>query len=753
MEASAAKAFLLLSCFVLITQLISKSQTSEPETLLSCSEQVPLGVSCKENDAWEGQTISNEDFLATHNHSTFRIEDPLLLEHLRERVAALPKVYGYSDLEAAELFPPYIYPHCSESYNEDTRNWIALNYSTNQIEMHCEGEFPGMFLVGPHQNITFTNPSELRSYWTVYLYPGTPVAINSWIEWAIGSCHKSPTKFELQFTEPRFREFAYNRTKYFQTKTLNESGAMRARPLIIAMITLDSFSRRHFFRKLPKSVDFLNTLEAEGTWKVFDFKIHNIVGTDTAENQAHLFGDKFNGYSPQSTLEAVGDLFGHDAIWYKLRKKGFISLLGMDACPYKLVQVIGRAPRADHIVNPFYCANTVYGGFSSKKKASTVQRCIGPVMSHWYLMNYTLAFSEKYQDLNQFAYNHLTAAHEQTGQHAATLDDDLVWYMNQYLTKFPESDLVMYVVADHGMRYGDFLFGTSAIQEHRLPVFFMIASHKHLKTIPNSYDTLHHNTQRLTTKGDLRRSVFYLAARQYNQTIDSSKIYIDLFSEKAADTRICEDALIPEWYCSAYDLTPLSKLAYDPTYPDYETRQPEEAEMGALIRYLGPQVISSLNDNVNSPFHRMPGLCQKLTLRSVELVIYSQIKTAGFTSSCQGLSCPQSTTTQEPRKLLLKLLLTVTQHPDVKLDAWVLLSDLTNHETPPMEIENFPPFPVVFRNSKLFAKIISVWRADRYGGACEEMARQSLLNPEHCVCTESTLAQYKEVSTAITAKA
>lgn len=719
MEA-ALKATLVFCLFVLIS-LLSKRPAQEGAFTSAYHNE----------SSWQPtESLSNAEFLLAYKPVPFMIDDPFELEYLRGSVAALPTAYGYSAAEAAELFPPFTYPRCSENYQEDLRNSITLNYTTNTVEMHCEGDFPGMFLVGPHPNITFTNPNELKSYWTVYLYPSKPVAISPWIEWAIGSCYKSPTKFELQYTEPRFKKYNYERAQHFQDKTLALTGAMRARPLIVAMITLDSFSRRHFFRKLPKSVEFLNKLEEGGEWKVFDFKIHNIVGTDTAENQAHVLGKRFNGFRPRSELETRGDLFGHDALWYILRKKGFMTLFGMDACPYKLVQVIGRAPRVDHVVNPFYCANTRFGGFSSKKRNATVQRCIGPEMSHWYLMNYTLAFTEKYRGMNQFAYNHLTAAHEETGQHAATLDDDLVWYMKEYLSKAADSDLVMYIVADHGMRYGDFMFGTSAIQEHRLPAFFLVASHRHLKTIPEVFDTLQHNTQRLTTKGDLHRSVLYLAARQYNQTLEPSAEYIDLFSEKAADSRTCEDAKIPEWYCSAYGLTPLPKHAYDKTYPDYSNRNAEEAELGNLVTYLAPQVIAILNDNVNLPTHMPTGLCKKLTLNTIELVIFHQIKTAG---------------------LLIKMLLTVHQHHDVKLDAWVMVSDVKDTETPPMEVENYPPFPVRFKDYRLFAKVISAWRADRYGGSCEDLARQALLNPEHCVCEESALAQYKEASTAITA--
>jgi hypothetical protein len=51
------------------------------------------------------------------------------------------------------------------------------------------------------------------------------------------------------------------------------------------MTTLDSLSRRHFFRKLPQTVDYLNELAEDGSgFKVYDFKVHNVIGADTAEN-------------------------------------------------------------------------------------------------------------------------------------------------------------------------------------------------------------------------------------------------------------------------------------------------------------------------------------------------------------------------------------------------------------------------------------------------------------------------------------
>jgi hypothetical protein len=56
------------------------------------------------------------------------------------------------------------------------------------------------------------------------------------------------------------------------------------------MVGIDSFSRRHFYRKLPTTVNYLNKLRKNENYTVFDFKIHNVMGTDTAENLSNLFG-------------------------------------------------------------------------------------------------------------------------------------------------------------------------------------------------------------------------------------------------------------------------------------------------------------------------------------------------------------------------------------------------------------------------------------------------------------------------------
>lgn len=88
----------------------------------------------------------------------------------------------------------------------------------------------------------------------------------------------------------------YNSTLYKIAKSKTKE-----KPKIIFMLTLDSMSRRHFFRKMPKTVDYLNNLNKGDDYWAFDFKLHNILGPSSIGNQVPIFGgrevftEKFDG--------------------------------------------------------------------------------------------------------------------------------------------------------------------------------------------------------------------------------------------------------------------------------------------------------------------------------------------------------------------------------------------------------------------------------------------------------------------------
>ena len=87
---------------------------------------------------------------------------------------------------------------------------------------------------------------------------------------------------------------------------------VKGKPRIIFFLTLDSMSRRHTFRKIPQIVDYLNSLnfDPESNYSVFDFKLHNIFGSNSIANQIPIFGgkDKFQKTFPgNQDIDYIGN--------------------------------------------------------------------------------------------------------------------------------------------------------------------------------------------------------------------------------------------------------------------------------------------------------------------------------------------------------------------------------------------------------------------------------------------------------------
>jgi hypothetical protein len=658
---------------------------------------------------------------SSQTHEVFRVEETQSLSRLEGQIAVLPKVWGYSKERGDELFPEFFYPRCSEINPPQEGASVNLDYSTNTVTMTCPGEFKGKYVLGPIYNIKYTNSAELRKHWKVNYYQGTPAPLNVTNDWIIGSCFKDATRYNLYQHYARFNKSVFLRT-HRQMLNLQDQTGTKKKPMLIALFTLDSFSRQHFFRKLPKTVEYLNLLEKSNDWKVFDFKIHNIIGPDTAENQARIFGDKFNGFQ---YVNITRDLVGDEAIWNKFKDYGFATMLGFDPCAFKMVKAIGRRPKVDHVSETFFCANNRFSGYSSSKKIAGVQRCLGPEMVHYYLMNYTLSFSENYRNLNQWVYNHFGAAHEQSGQHAQTIDEDLAWYIRQYLNRFEDThEIVFFIMADHGMRYGDFDSDTFAIQEHRLPAFFLLTKRDFLNKIPSSYETLKHNTERLTTKPDIRKTLQYLMRYQYNMPYTDNSNYVNLFTEKVKDSRTCEDVEIPAWLCSQNVLSLIPRYYYDGKLDQHSLLTYAEHELGHLVIYIANEVVLSLNNKVrNSGEVIAKGLCKELSLKEIELVIWDRMRDG----------------------MLMKLIIRITESETAKFDSWVIISEKREIEKYGNGLDSFEPFLVTYDSKKLYGHVVMVNRLDSYAGPCEEVMRETQINPEYCICEEDELKMVQEV--------
>lgn len=173
---------------------------------------------------------------------------------------------------------------------------------------------------------------------------------------------------------------------------------------------------------------------------------------------------------------------------------------------------MGENIAVDHLMGSFWCAGVRYSGYLDISKD---QRCIGQQHSHKYMLDYTLQFTELYSGLNQWVLVDILTAHEDSGTVVRTLDEDLKDFLQEFLNR--PQEFVLYIEADHGMRYGDWYRLIEGSLEHKLPLLLILASTEFLQRNEWSLDNFDYNSNRLVSKFDLRMTDLHLSRLPYSQ--------------------------------------------------------------------------------------------------------------------------------------------------------------------------------------------------------------------------------------------
>ena len=661
---------------------------------------------CLHNCPWETY-LSNREFKQKVSfRNQFSVDDDQQVTAMRTQLACVPFNFGYSLEKGTMVFPPYTYPPCS-ALPSPPRPTVAL--SNTSFTMECPGGLPGRFLLHP-VDVPLTGnlyAHELERYWTPQNYTGSPVD-NRVGEFAVAACG---AEFNQAVLTPVFRPKVYQRAKETME---NRSKGGKVRPISVVFISVDSFSRRHFYRKMTETVKTLNRMNKNKVFSVFDFKVHNVVGINSPINMVPMFT---NQTLKEHTNPPRSDLLGQYSLWSIAKRWGFVTFLGFEYCGSNFIEHIGKQLEVDHHVSTFYCAaNTV-----SKKTyiGSKEQRCLGEHMTHWYLLNYTRELGRAYKGVNQFVYIHLNAAHEQTGQHAQTLDNDLATFIQQYTADYgKDSDLAIMIQGDHGMSYGNWLRDIEADQEFKLPAMFLIAQTEFLDRIPNSFDALWHNTHRLVSKRDFRATVLSLFGEPYGGVypVHEEKYLEDAYiltREKVKDSRVCNETHIDPWLCSC--LEPTEEIP--PAIIHSFGLSPVEK----LLNRIVAEAVRIINEKVFTSYTFFPDfICQKVTIDEITRAYGYKINN---------------------KIEQIKVEFTINELSTARIETIALVGSDDEHTLFRRDFEWYPLDPYTYLGFPanirvLLSQVIDITRKDKYAGPCEKLSRENGVDGEFCVCKD-----------------
>ncbi|CDW54718.1 DUF229 domain containing protein [Trichuris trichiura] len=374
----------------------------------------------------------------------------------------------------------------------------------------------------------------------------------------------------------------------FYTNFHNHIIRVPASPRVLLFL-IDSMSRSNFVRCMPK---LFNVLSSE--YKSIMFDSFNKVGDNSFPNGiAMLTGRRVEGVQELPT--DMRNRFYDDwpIVWKEYAKKGYATLFDGNGF---------RAKPTDHYYRPFM--NRMFYSFLHLRSKHL---CVGNNPTHNYQLNYVKHFLRQYNGRRPvFGLNWQTEISHDWINQVQLADEDFANFFRQI--REYTSNVVLFVLSDHGQRFGSIRHTVVGRMEENTPVFIVALPKQVAIDHPALVDTLERNAKLLATHYDLHATLLHLldhstwkslerTSKENAYSIGPLPRGLSLFRPLPND-RSCQQAEIPEEYCTCgqqVTINASTELAKKSAQfvVDYLNRQLEKLEPGRCATLRLTKVLSA----------------------------------------------------------------------------------------------------------------------------------------------------------------
>lgn len=334
-------------------------------------------------------------------------------------------------------------------------------------------------------------------------------------------------------------------------KNIDQIESESENKLSLIIFGIDSVSRSHALRNLPKSYKFLTD-----EFNMYDFEGYSKVGENTWPNLVPLLtGKSHRSFPLESHLRHHVDSM--PLVWKEEVMKRFATYFAEDRPDISTFNFVKSGFK--HVPTDFYFRPYTLGMHKFEPKiidflGKPSWDCYGVKNYFDIQIDYLKGFLNKYKNRRKFAYFwNNQVCHEQF----TTLsrgDDSLLEFLKWMQTTNQTKHAILVMISDHGYRIGGASLTHTGRAENNKP-WLMIHVPEYLK---QKYKWLHktllENTQRLTTHYDMYQTMFDLVHdvafnEQITKPVKTDLVRRNLFHEIPIE-RTCADAGIEEKYCT-----------------------------------------------------------------------------------------------------------------------------------------------------------------------------------------------------------
>ncbi|XP_071999088.1 uncharacterized protein [Engystomops pustulosus] len=296
--------------------------------------------------------------------------------------------------------------------------------------------------------------------------------------------------------------------------------------LNINILLVDSVSRHHFYRSLPRTIEEFLHLNKDyfTSGYVFDFELLQGIKSRTFESLQALFGGEKRLLPLIDSLEPTPRIIDINQTLGKFRAFGYETLYVEDLCwlyEWGLVKEQGAinvsAPFPERVkifneaihragidrIDVTYSSCLILKENRIKNQFhGPASICYNGIHQHTYLLQYMEYFISRFSSLHRpaFTFMILDTGHEDTGIRIKQLDTDLARHVS-FLAH--QENTISFILSDHGNTYGQFI---STSPEFHLEIF-----HPSLFVIvPDTASTIIGNTKMKALQVNQKRLVSLL---------------------------------------------------------------------------------------------------------------------------------------------------------------------------------------------------------------------------------------------------
>ena len=311
----------------------------------------------------------------------------------------------------------------------------------------------------------------------------------------------------------------------------------------VLVMFFDTLSRSHFFRKFPKTSNFLNQFSkyeenySKKNMTIFQyFKYHSLRTYTDPNVKATYYGAKMEG---QGT---------HFVNYY--RTNGYIVGRVNAFCEKEIIFDKRNYSSFNHGIwdhegLSLGCITAFYDRFLTSRLSSVVKKCLFGKELNQYALDYLDSFWTTYLEQNKMFLFQSVDAHEPTGELIGYFDENFFKFLNKFYINGYFKDTAIILFSDHGQHLsGPFylLDSQDFYSERSLPILFLIIPNNDILYKNNLYAKIKGNQQIFITPYDIYNTLLHIAFGEINQEYKKYSIHYggSLLTELNYKIRYCE---------------------------------------------------------------------------------------------------------------------------------------------------------------------------------------------------------------------